>query len=138
MPNARLAMVSLGATLITDMSLFYESDVTTRSLYRFDLRVRAPRPTLATLKTPGTMTVRLLKQTGREATKRHCTFELDSLPPGARAEGATLKFTVVSGADAIEDSRLSRLIRRTRYSLKGVRLLLADPLVWRRGVTVKD
>ena len=46
--------------------------------------------------------VRLLKQTGREATKLHFTFELDSLPPGAHADGATLTFTVVSGDDAIE------------------------------------
>jgi RNA polymerase sigma factor (sigma-70 family) len=55
--NARLAMVSIGAMLMTDMSLFYESDVTIRSLYRFDLRVRVPRPGLAMLKTLGTMTV---------------------------------------------------------------------------------
>src|SRR5271170_8143372 len=46
--------------------------------------------------------VRRPKQTGREATKRHFTFELDSLPPGAHADGATLTFTVVSGDDAIE------------------------------------
>ncbi len=50
-------MVSIGATLMTDMSLFYESDVTIGSLYRFDLRVRAPRPALAMLKSLGTMTV---------------------------------------------------------------------------------
>jgi DsbC/DsbD-like thiol-disulfide interchange protein len=30
------------------------------------------------------------------------TFDLDGLPPGARGEGATLTFTVVSPADAIE------------------------------------
>ena len=93
-------MVSIVATLIMDMSLFYESDVTTRSLYRFDLRVRAPRPTLPTLKTPGTMTVRLLKQTGREATKRHFTFELDSLTRRPRRGRA---------------AQVHRRIRRRRY-----------------------
>jgi len=44
----------------------------------------------------------LPEQTGREATTRHFTFELDGLPPEAHAEGATLTFTAVSGDDAIE------------------------------------
>jgi DsbC/DsbD-like thiol-disulfide interchange protein len=33
---------------------------------------------------------------------RRFTFDLDGLPPGARAEGAILTFTAVSGDDAIE------------------------------------
>jgi hypothetical protein len=33
---------------------------------------------------------------------RRFTFDLDGLPPGAQAEGATLTFTAVSGDDAIE------------------------------------
>lgn len=33
---------------------------------------------------------------------RRYTFELDGLPPGAKAEGATLKITAVSPTDAIE------------------------------------
>ena len=33
---------------------------------------------------------------------RRFTFDLDGLPPGAHAKGATLTFTAVSGADAIE------------------------------------
>ena len=44
----------------------------------------------------------LPEQTGIEATMRHFTFELDGLPPGAYAEGATLTFTAVSGDDAVE------------------------------------
>ncbi len=37
-----------------------------------------------------------------EVRTRRFTFELDGVPPGARAEGATLTFTAVSPADAIE------------------------------------
>jgi len=33
----------------------------------------------------------------RRSDKRHFTFELDGLPPGAQAEGARLTFTAVSG-----------------------------------------
>jgi hypothetical protein len=33
---------------------------------------------------------------------RRYVFELDGLPPGAKAEGATLKITAVSPTDAIE------------------------------------
>jgi RNA polymerase sigma factor (sigma-70 family) len=47
----------IGATPMTDMSLFYESNVTARSLYGFGWRVRAPRRTLAALMTSGSMTV---------------------------------------------------------------------------------
>ncbi len=39
---------------------------------------------------------------GPAAAVRHFTFELDGLPPGADAKGATLTFTAVSGSDAIE------------------------------------
>jgi hypothetical protein len=35
---------------------------------------------------------------------RRFTFDLDGLPPGAHADGATLTFTVVSPDDAIEVS----------------------------------
>ncbi len=44
----------------------------------------------------------LPEQTGSEATMRHFTFELDGLPPGAHAEGATLTLTAVSGDHAVE------------------------------------
>lgn len=44
----------------------------------------------------------LPEQTGSDATKRHFTFELDGMPPGAHAEGARLTFTAVSGDDAVE------------------------------------
>jgi hypothetical protein len=33
---------------------------------------------------------------------RRFTFDFDGLPPGARADGATLTITAVSPADAIE------------------------------------
>ncbi len=39
---------------------------------------------------------------GPAAPTRRFTFELDGLPPGAQAKGATLTFTAVSGDDAIE------------------------------------
>jgi DsbC/DsbD-like thiol-disulfide interchange protein len=39
---------------------------------------------------------------GPTAPTRRFTFELDGLPPGAQAKGATLTFTAVSGDDAIE------------------------------------
>jgi RNA polymerase sigma factor (sigma-70 family) len=43
--------------LMTDTSLFYESDVTGRLLYRFGGQLRALWPTFATPMLPGTMTV---------------------------------------------------------------------------------
>jgi DsbC/DsbD-like thiol-disulfide interchange protein len=39
---------------------------------------------------------------GNETATRRFSFDLDGLPPGARAAGATLTFTAVSPADAIE------------------------------------
>ena len=50
-------MFSIGATLMTDMSLFYELDVTLRSLYRFGWRVGVPGPANAMPMMAGTMTV---------------------------------------------------------------------------------
>ncbi len=38
----------------------------------------------------------------RARTKTALCFDLDGLPPGAKAEGATLKITAVSPTDAIE------------------------------------
>jgi len=40
--------------------------------------------------------------TGSSGTTRHFAFDLDGLPPGAKAKGATLTLTAVSGGDAIE------------------------------------
>jgi DsbC/DsbD-like thiol-disulfide interchange protein len=42
------------------------------------------------------------QQSGPVGATRRFTFDLDGLPPGARAKGATLTFTAVSGDDAIE------------------------------------
>jgi DsbC/DsbD-like thiol-disulfide interchange protein len=39
---------------------------------------------------------------GPAAATRHFTFDLDGIPPGAEVKGATLTFTAVSGAEAIE------------------------------------
>ncbi len=39
---------------------------------------------------------------GADGTVHSFVFDLDGLPPGAKAEGAMLTFTAVSGADAIE------------------------------------
>ena len=78
-------MVSIGATLMTDMSLFYESDVTIRSLYRFDLRVRAPRPALAMLKTLGTMTVDAETSRQTEETDRRRAAWMVAAQAGDRA-----------------------------------------------------
>jgi DsbC/DsbD-like thiol-disulfide interchange protein len=39
---------------------------------------------------------------GSAASVRRFTFDLDGLPPGAKAQGATLTFTAVSGGEAIE------------------------------------
>jgi len=44
----------------------------------------------------------LPEQVGTTGELRRFTFDLDGLPPGAHAEGATLTFTAVSGDDAIE------------------------------------
>jgi DsbC/DsbD-like thiol-disulfide interchange protein len=46
----------------------------------------------------------LPQQGAAEGTVRHFEFELDGLPPGAKAEGAALTLTAVSGDDAIEVS----------------------------------
>jgi RNA polymerase sigma factor (sigma-70 family) len=78
-------MVSIGATPMTDMSLFYESDVTIRSLYRFDLRVRAPRPALAMLKTLGTMTVDAETSRQTEETDRRRAAWMVAAQAGDRA-----------------------------------------------------
>jgi DsbC/DsbD-like thiol-disulfide interchange protein len=42
------------------------------------------------------------EQTGPAAALRRFTFDLDGLPPGAQAKGATLTFTAVSGGSAVE------------------------------------
>ena len=40
--------------------------------------------------------------------RRRYAFELDGLPPGATANGATLRFTLVSGDKAIEVTAVPR------------------------------
>jgi DsbC/DsbD-like thiol-disulfide interchange protein len=42
------------------------------------------------------------QSTGDRGSVRHFSFDLDGLPPDAKAKGATLTFTAVSAADAIE------------------------------------
>jgi len=42
------------------------------------------------------------KSTGGDGSVRHFSFDLDGLPPDAKAKGATLTFTAVSAAGAIE------------------------------------
>lgn len=42
------------------------------------------------------------QSTGDQGSVRHFSFDLDGLPPDAKARGATLTFTAVSAADAIE------------------------------------
>ena len=44
----------------------------------------------------------LPQQGAAEGAVRHFEFELEGLPPGAKAEGAALTLTAVSGDDAIE------------------------------------
>ena len=44
----------------------------------------------------------LPEQNGVDGDLHRFTFDLDGLPPGAQAQGATLTFTAVSGDDAIE------------------------------------
>jgi DsbC/DsbD-like thiol-disulfide interchange protein len=58
-----------------------------------DLFVEGPTPDWA---------LPLPEPAGPAAPTRRFTFELDGLPPGAQAKGATLTFTAVSGDDAIE------------------------------------
>jgi DsbC/DsbD-like thiol-disulfide interchange protein len=58
-----------------------------------DLFVEGPTPDWA-LPVP--------EPSGAVGDTRRFTFDLDGLPPGAHAEGATLTFTAVSGDDAIE------------------------------------
>jgi DsbC/DsbD-like thiol-disulfide interchange protein len=59
-----------------------------------DLFVEGPTPDWA-LPLP-------MPTTGAPAGTRRFTFELDGLPPGAKADGATLTLTAVAGARAIE------------------------------------
>jgi DsbC/DsbD-like thiol-disulfide interchange protein len=58
-----------------------------------DLFVEGPAPDWA---------LPLPEQSGPAQDTRRFTFDLDGLPPGAHAEGATLTFTAVSHDDAIE------------------------------------
>jgi RNA polymerase sigma factor (sigma-70 family) len=121
--NARLAIVSIGATLMTDMSLFYESDVTIRSLYRFDLRVREPRPALAMLKTLGTMTVDAETSRQTEETDRRRAAWMVAAQAGDRAAYETL----------LRDC-IPFIKRVARY--QGVRLDFIDDVVQETLLTV--
>jgi hypothetical protein len=50
--------------------------------------------------------------TGTESGVQRFTFDLDGLPPGAHADGATVTFTAVSPNDAIEVvTRIDQLSR---------------------------
>ncbi len=69
---------------MTDMSLFYESEVTTRSLYR------APGPAIATLMKPGTMTVDAETSSRNEETDRRRAAWMVAAQAGDRAAYETL------------------------------------------------
>ena len=75
---------------MTDMSLFYESEVTTRSLYRSGSRVRAPWPAIATLMKPGTMTVDAETSSRNEETDRRWAAWMVAAQAGDRAAYETL------------------------------------------------
>src|SRR5580704_13408908 len=73
---------------MTDMSLFYESNVTIRSLYRFGWRAHAPRRTLAAPMAPGSMTVDLPSQ--KDETDRQRAAWMVAAQAGDRAAYETL------------------------------------------------
>jgi DsbC/DsbD-like thiol-disulfide interchange protein len=72
---------------------------------RVTVEVAAPKDATVDLfvegPTPG-WSLPLPEPAGSDGDLRRFTFDLDGLPPGAHAEGATLTFTAVSGDDAIE------------------------------------
>ena len=84
--KSRLAIVSIGAVLMTDVSLFYESDVTPPLLYRFGDHVRA----LAAPTTPGTTTVDAEPPRPKEETDRRRAVLMVAAQAGDRAAYETL------------------------------------------------
>jgi RNA polymerase sigma factor (sigma-70 family) len=74
---------------MTDMSLFYESDVTVRSPYGSGWPVRAPWPATAML-TPGTMTVDVATSSQKEETDRRRAAWMVAAQAGDRAAYKTL------------------------------------------------
>ena len=81
-----LASVSIGAVLMTDVSLFYELDVNTPLLYRFGDHVRA----LAAPMTPGTITVDAEPSRPKEETDRRSAVLMVAAQAGDRAAYETL------------------------------------------------
>jgi RNA polymerase sigma factor (sigma-70 family) len=83
-PTHGLPRFQIGVTPMTDMSLFYESEVTTRSLYR------APGPAIATLMKPGTITVDAKTSSQNEETDRRWAAWMVAAQAGDRAAYETL------------------------------------------------
>ena len=75
---------------MTDMSLFYESDVTLRSVYGSRAQVRALRPTLATPTTSGAMTLDSETSGYREEMDRRRAAWMVAAQAGDRAAYETL------------------------------------------------
>jgi RNA polymerase sigma-70 factor (ECF subfamily) len=75
---------------MTDISLFYESDVTIRSLYRPGRHVRALWPTLAPPMTPGTMTVDAETSAQKEEADRRRAAWMVAAQAGDRTAYETL------------------------------------------------
>src|SRR5277367_194127 len=83
-PTHGLPRSQIGVTPMTDMSLFYESEVTTRSLYR------APGSAIATLMEPGTITVDAKTSSRNEETDRRWAAWMVAAQAGDRAAYETL------------------------------------------------
>src|SRR5271155_4851347 len=83
-PTHSLPRSQIGVTPMTDMSLFYESEVTTRSLYR------APGSAIATLMKPGTITVDAKTSSQNEETDRRWAAWMVAAQAGDRAAYETL------------------------------------------------
>ena len=74
-------------------------DVTATEGIQVDLLVEGPTPDWALPPPEPT-----IPEAGRVLGMRRFTFDLDGLPPGVHADGATLTFTAVSPDEAIEVS----------------------------------
>ena len=123
MAKSRRTIVSIGAVLMTDVSLFYESEVTKPLLYRFGDQVRA----LAAPMTPGTMTVDAQPSRPKEETDRRRAVLMVAAQAGDRAAYETLLRDCipfvkrVARAQGVQPDFIDDVVQETLLTVHGAR-----------------